>query len=231
MAPDILPLLPADQNRRALLPFYEAYFSNYIEGTEFTLDESADIVFEQAVPQQRPLDAHDVLATYRITADIDEMRLTPQTGTELIELLKSRHAVLLGARPDTLPGAFKQQSNQADSTIFVAPDLVDGTLLRGFDEGTSLASPFARAVFLMFLVSEVRIIIPTVYRLNYLAALMATTHTENDNALIAALAFARKWAGRIDFSDRRTAEADLLRTNALRDAQEAEGAGVRLVLP
>jgi hypothetical protein len=37
--------------------------------------------------------------------------------------------------------------------------------------------------------------------------------------------------GRTDFSDRRTAEADLVRTNALRDAQEAEGAGVRLVLP
>ena len=35
--PDVLPLLPADQGRRALLPFYEAYFSNYIEGTEFTL--------------------------------------------------------------------------------------------------------------------------------------------------------------------------------------------------
>ena len=79
--------------------------------------------------------------------------------------------------------------------------------------------------------NEVRIIIPTVYRLNYLAALKAATHTGNDGALIATLAFARRWTGRIDFSDRRTAEADLARTNALRDAQEAEGAGVRLVLP
>ena len=76
---------------------------------------------------------------------------------------------------------------------------------------------------------EVRIIIPTAYRLNYLAALKAATHTENDNALIASLAFARKWAGRIDFSDRRTAKADPLRTNTLRDAREAEGVGVRLV--
>ena len=42
-APDVLPLMPADQSRRALLPFYEAYFSNYIEGTEFTLDEAAEI--------------------------------------------------------------------------------------------------------------------------------------------------------------------------------------------
>ena len=256
VAPDVLPLLPADQGRRALLPFYEAYFSNYIEGTEFTLDEAADIVLHQSVPAQRPLDAHDVLGTYRITADADEMRRTPQSGTELIELLQARHAVLLGARADKRPGIFKQQPNMAGSTSFVAPDLVEGTLLRGFEEGAGLASPFARAVFMMFLVSEVhpfvdgngrvarimmnaelaradevRIIIPTVYRLNYLAALKAATHTGNDAALIAALAFARTWTGRIDFTDRSTAEADLARTNALRDANEAEGAGVRLVLP
>ena len=255
-APDVLPLLPADQSRRSLLPFYEAYFSNYIEGTEFTLDEAAEIVLENAASQQRPLDAHDVLGTYRITSDVDELRRTPQNGHELVELLKARHAVMLGARTDKLPGAFKQQPNQAGSTTFVAPDLVEGTLLHGFDQGASLTSPFARAVFLMFLVSEVhpfvdgngriarimmnaelaranevRIIIPTVYRLNYLAALKAATHTGNDGALIATLAFARRWTGRIDFSDRRTAEADLARTNALRDAQEAEGAGVRLALP
>jgi fido (protein-threonine AMPylation protein) len=255
-APDVLPLLPADQSRRTLLPFYEAYFSNYIEGTEFTLDEAAEIVLENAASQQRPLDAHDVLGTYRITSDVDELRRTPQNGNELVELLKARHAVMLGARTDKLPGTFKQQPNQAGSTTFVAPDLVEGTLLHGFDQGASLTSPFARAVFLMFLVSEVhpfidgngriarimmnaelaranevRIIIPTVYRLNYLAALKAATHTGNDGALIATLAFARRWTGRIDFSDRRTAEADLARTNALRDAQEAEGAGVRLVLP
>jgi hypothetical protein len=38
-APKVLPALPTDKSRRALLPFYEAYFSNYIEGTEFVLPE------------------------------------------------------------------------------------------------------------------------------------------------------------------------------------------------
>jgi Fic family protein len=119
-----------------------------------------------------------------------------------------------------------------------------------------LTCPFARAVFMMFLVSEVhafangngriarvmmnaelvhagevRIVIPTVYRLNYLAALKAATHTSNDAALVAALALARRWTARINFFDRTTAETDLERTNALRDAREAEDAGVRLALP
>ena len=63
-APDAMPAMTEDTERRTLLPFYEAYFSNYIEGTEFTLDEAAEIVFDHVVPQQRPKDAHDILGTY-----------------------------------------------------------------------------------------------------------------------------------------------------------------------
>jgi Fic family protein len=78
---------------------------------------------------------------------------------------------------------------------------------------------------------EVRIIIPTVFRLNYLAALKAATHNENYAALVASLAFARRWTARVDFTSRETAEADLHRTHALRDAREAEDTGIRLTLP
>ena len=78
---------------------------------------------------------------------------------------------------------------------------------------------------------ELRIVIPTVYRLNHLAALRAATHTSNDAALVAALALARRSTARINFFDRTTAETDLERTYALRDAREAEDARVRLALP
>ena len=254
-APEVLPALAADAGRRALLPFYEAYFSNYIEGTEFTLDEAADIIFHQVLPPQRPADAHDILGTYRLAADPGEMGRTPTDPDELVQVLRHRHAVLLGGRPELDPGQFKRRANRAGSTEFVAPDLVEGTLRRGFEAGEELTSPFARAVYLMFLVSEVhpfadgngrvarlmmnaelvrvgevRIIVPTVFRLNYLAALKATTHTANDEALPAALSFARRWSARVDFTDRVTSERDLSRTNATRDAREAEDAGVRLTL-
>lgn len=255
-APDVLPRLPQDAGRRTLLPFYEAYFSNYIEGTEFTLDEAARIVFDQVIPDRRPQDAHDVLGTYQITSSDEQMRLVPHTPDQLIDLLRSRHAVVLGGRPEMVPGLFKDRANRAGSTEFVAPELVEGTLRRGFETGRGLLSPFSRAVFMMFLVTEVhpfadgngrvarlmmnaelemagevRIIIPTVFRLNYLAALRAATHTDNLAALLAALTFARRWTGRVDFTDRGTAEADLTRTSALRDAREAEDVGVRLTLP
>ena len=255
-APDVLPDLPQDRERRSLLPFYEAYFSNYIEGTEFTLDEAARIVFDHEIPDQRPQDAHDILGTYQITSSVPEMRRHARTADELAELLRARHAVLMAGRPEMLPGQFKERANRAGSTEFVAPDLVAGTLRRGFEVAGSLLSPFSRAVFMMFLVSEVhpfadgngrvarlmmnseleaagevRLIIPTVYRLNYLSALKAATHTGNFAALMAVLVFARRWTARVDFTSRDTAERDFVRTHALRDAREAEEAGVRLQLP
>jgi hypothetical protein len=76
-----------------------------------------------------------------------------------------------------------------------------------------------------------RITIPTVYRLNYLSALKAATQGGHYAALVAALVFARSWTGRGNFSSRETAETDLERTYALRNAQGAGDAGIRLILP
>jgi Fic family protein len=143
----------------------------------------------------------------------------------------------------------------ADADV-VAPELVEGTLRRGFELAEGIVSPFARAVYMMFLVSEVhpftdgngriarifanaelvaggeaRIIIPTVFRTNYLAALKAATHTGHFTGLVAALSYARRYTARVDFTSRTTAEEDLTRTNAFRDPTEADLAGVRLTLP
>ena len=41
--------------------FFESYFSNYIEGTTFGIEEAEEIVFDKKIPDQRPKDAHDVL--------------------------------------------------------------------------------------------------------------------------------------------------------------------------
>lgn len=256
IAPRPIPALTLDAPRRRLLPFYDAYFSNYIEGTEFTLDEAAAIVFYQELPAARPQDAHDVLGTYRIVSDDVEMGRVPRDADELIGLLKSRHALLMEGRQETLPGRFKERANRAGATVFVGPDLVDSTLRAGFLAASDLVDPLARATFLMFLVSEVhpfadgngriarismnaelvhagqvRIAIPTVYRTNYLSALRGATHNGNFEALLASLSFAQRYTARIDFSTRESAEADLVRTNALRDPIDADQSGIRLLMP
>jgi len=255
-APAVLPLNGSDALRRRLLPFYEAYFSNYIEGTEFTLDEAAALIFDNVIPDGRPADAHDVRGTFDLVADGSEMRHKPGDSAELVELLLKRHLVLMGGRPEAHPGRFKSRANRAGLTEFVAPDLVVGTLRRGFDSSRKVVSPFARAVFMMFLVAEVhpftdgngrlarifmnaelvaadeaRIIIPTVLRNDYLMALRGATHNGNFAALYSVLDFARRWTAQVDFTNRTVAEQVLADTHALRDANEAERLGIRLILP
>jgi hypothetical protein len=238
------------------LPFFEAYFSNFIEGTEFEVSEAAQIIFEGKIPKDRPEDAHDILGTFQLTSDDSEMKKTPSNAEELLYLLKSRHARLMQGRPEMKPGEFKSVQNKAGSTFFVAPELVEGTLKQGFKWFMGLDTPFQRAVFMMFLISEVhpfadgngrcarvmmncelaagdqaRIIIPTVYRNNYLASLKTISHHGKVEALIRVLDFAQNYTSLIDWSSFKKAQKMLQLTHAFEDPNTAEVLGVRLILP
>lgn len=241
---------------RATLAFFEAYFSNFIEGTEFEVSEAADIVFNNAIPGDRPQDAHDVLGTWQIVSDPVEMARSPRDPAMLLELLQSRHATLMSARPDKRPGFLKMDANRAGQTLFVAPDLVEGTLAQGFGYYQSLDTPFARAVFMMFLISEVhpfvdgngriarimmnaelvksgeeRIIIPTVFRGNYLSALKALSLNGQPTPLVRTLDYAQKWVAAIQWADLEGTRRELDGCNAFMDPSEADERGIRLRLP
>jgi hypothetical protein len=101
---------------RSTQAFFEAYFSNFIEGTEFEVDQAVDIVFHQAIPRDRPADAHDILGTWRLVSDPVEMARTPASADELLDLLRKRHATLMAARLDKGPGVFKREPNRAGQT-------------------------------------------------------------------------------------------------------------------
>ncbi|MDQ3205849.1 MAG: Fic family protein [Pseudomonadota bacterium] len=254
-APAGRPARAREAEARSTQAFFEAYFSNFIEGTEFEVEQAIDIVFHQAIPRDRPADAHDVLGTWRLVSDPVEMARTPASADELLDLLRARHATLMAARLDKGPGVFKQEANRAGQTVFVDPGQVEGTLRQGFDFYRSLETPFARAVYMMFLVSEVhpfadgngriarimtnaelvaageeRILVPTVYRANYLSALKALSQTENPEPLVRTLDFAQRWVAATPWADLQSTRAVLERGHAFMDANEAERAGIRLRL-
>ena len=58
-------------------------------------------------------------------------------------------------RPYYLPGEFKNKNNHAGNTYFVDFTLVRGTLEQGFEYYKALRDPFAKAAYIMFLISEV----------------------------------------------------------------------------
>lgn len=252
-APEIRLAHPTDG---AALPFFEAYFSNFIEGTEFAVDEAADIVFKGYIPNARPEDAHDVLGTWKVVSDEREMSRLPRNLDDLKAILMGRHSRIMEGRPDKGPGRFKADANRAGSTLFVAPELVEGTLNKGFEIYRGLGSPLHRAIFMMFLISEVhpfadgngrvarvmmnaelvaggenRIIVPTVYRNNYLMALKALSQNGITGALVRTMDFAQRYTAAVDFAELDRARLILDRTNAFADPNEADAAGIRLMLP
>lgn len=78
---------------------------------------------------------------------------------------------------------------------------------------------------------QVRIIIPTYYRGNYLAALTAATVHGEPKALISALDCARTWVGAVDWTDWQSSMTDLESSNAFLDSAQLELSGDRLRLP
>lgn len=247
---------PIGANRdhdRTTLAFFEAYLSNFIEGTEFTVEEAERIVFEGVVPEQRPRDAHDILGVYRVVADRSESRRVPGGPGELVDILRSQHAMIMHERPEVGPGEFKREPNRAGSTDFVAPELVEGTLREGYRRYDTLPVGFARAVFAMFLVSEVhpfadgngriarvlmnselsaageqRIVVPIAARDDYLHALRGMTHNGNAPSLVRVLKSLRRLSSEIDFTSRPAAGLDFHRRDLLRDPGGAERLGAAL---
>ena len=119
-APEPVPLL-GPSSRWHWLAFFEAYFSNFIEGTEFGVEEARSIAVDGFIPPARPADAHDIAATYRLVSDPSISARTPATADELLDMLCEQHSILLAARPDKRPGMFKERPNYAGGYEFVSP--------------------------------------------------------------------------------------------------------------
>jgi hypothetical protein len=253
---DPQPERPEQAESLPALSFIEAYFSNWIEGTEFPLDEAERIVFEEEIPEGRYEDAHDVLGTFEAVNDPRRRGRVPSDPSELIDLLRSHHTLMLARRSAVNPGSFKAKPNQAGGTTFVHPDLVEETLIEGFRYLEPLATGLARATFMIFLIAEVhpftdgngrvarvlmnaeltargeqRIVVPLCYRDNYLQSLRALSGNGNPRPLLRLLDFAQRYATAIDWGDLIGAKTQLARTNAFVPPEVANEKGLRLVLP
>ena len=227
--------------------FFESYFSNYIEGTEFTLSEAKEIVTTETPLPARDEDSHDILGTYQIVADRTEMIKIPQDANDLIKLLKYRHSVLLRSRLLKKPGQFKDLNNRAGSSEFVDWQLVSGTLKKGYEWFSMLQHPFSKSAYTMFLISEVhpfldgngriarvmmnaeltsagfsKIIIPTVYRDDYLGTLKQFTKQRNPDAYVRMLLRAWEFSSTIYGEDLQQMEEHLILCNAFKEPREGK---------
>jgi hypothetical protein len=251
-APQNRPVTDPADDRYRHLPFFEAYFSNFIEGTEFEVDQAEAIVYQGATIPGRADDSHDLLGTYRVVNDLTEMQTVARDSDDFTQLLRSRHATIMAGRPNKNPGVFKEIANRVGGTAFVLPGLVDGTLSAGWSRLAELDTPFERAVYMMFLVSEVhpfddgngrvarvmmnaelvagaqiRIIVPTVFRDDYLDGLRMLSRQDQPGVLIKALRYAHDYTFQVPWFTTDAARQALQATHAFNEPNSAE----RLVLP
>jgi Fic family protein len=146
-----------------------------------------------------------------------------------------------------MPGRFKEQNNRAGETHFVDHTLVSGTLAKGFDFYKALSHPFAKAAYIMFLVSEVhpftdgngrlarimmnaelvhrgqsKIIIPTVYRDDYLGALRRLSRHGDPAAYVRMLRRAHEFSATITGEDMAQMQARLEAANAFKEPDDGK---------
>ncbi|HLG41467.1 MAG TPA: Fic family protein [Chitinophagaceae bacterium] len=227
--------------------FFESYFSNYIEGTMFEVDEAKKIITSKKPLPARNEDSHDILGTYHLVSDKDEMSVIPKSADHLLKILSYRHQVLLGARNDKSPGQFKDRNNRAGSTLFVDFNLVRGTLIKSFDFYKALQHPFAKAAYMMFVISEVhpfldgngriarimmnaelvagnqsKIIIPTVYRDDYMGVLKKLTKQRNADPYIRMLERAHAFSENVYDGDMDEMQHYLERCDAFKEHREGK---------
>ncbi|WP_181850091.1 Fic family protein [Thalassospira xiamenensis] len=255
--------IPADRPVSAIKPasnelsaFYEAYFSNFIEGIKFDIDEARDIVFANKFPEGHREDAQDLIGTWQVISDAAGMSAYPANFDAFLRQLRTDHASVMQGRSGKNPGVFKAKANMAGGYEFVSPEKVAGTLKEGFAMLSQLKGGFRRGVFAMFLISEVhpfddgngrvariamnrelsaanqaRIIIPTVCRDTYLAALRSISRMGNATALIRMLDFAQLWTFEVLWQDWAETRSILEACHAFLEPDEANERYLRLERP
>ncbi len=214
------------ERARVHFAFLESYFSNFIEGTEFDVREAKGFVLDGKPITERPKDSHDIIGGFRQALNLGWANQTLTSGEAVLNQLRTRHADQMKERPEVNPGEFKTLANRAGNTEFVAPRLVRGTLVEGSKLLPSVSAGTARALLAMFLVSEVhpftdgngrlarlvmnaelsvvnscRIVIPTLYREEYLDCLRVLTRTGRAKPFLDAMQKIHVWTAAFDYED------------------------------
>ena len=226
--------------------FFESYFSNYIEGTIFEVEEAKQMVETNKPLPARNGDSHDVLGTYQLLSNRNEMTITPASAEELLRIISYRHKILLSARTDKNPGLFKDKNNFAGQTSFVDFNLVKGTLIQSFNFYQALQQPFPKAAYMMFVISEIhpfldgngriarvmmnaeltkagqsKIIIPTVFREDYMGVLRKLTRQQEPEPYIRMLQRAQEFSATIYSDDMDEMQQHLKQSNAFVEHTDA----------
>lgn len=223
--------------------FVESYFSNYVEGTKFDIQQARDIVMHNRVMTNRPKDSHDILGVFRLATTPPYRNSPPVAGDDFLPGLQAWHEEMLRMRPEANPGRLKEKANYAGTTEFVRPEHVRGTLFEGSRLALSVPEGLARAIYYAFLVSEVhpfddgngrlsrlvmnaelsrvglnRIVVPTLFHPQYVDCARALTRGNDASGFVKSLALMATWCSEFDYENLDALIAALRASNAFEES-------------
>lgn len=230
-------------NARLHFAFMESYFSNYVEGTKFSVEQAREIALRNEIVTARPKDSHDILGVLRLATSAPYRNSVPPAGSEFLPGLQAWHAEMLKNRPEANPGEMKTQVNYAGTTKFVEPSFVRGTLAEASPLAMSIPEGLARAIYYAFLVSEAhpfedgngrlsrllmnaelsrlgqcRVIIPTLYHQQYVDCARQLTRQNEPAGFAKAIIRMARWCAQFSYADLDQLIADLTACNAFEES-------------
>lgn len=245
--------IPAERlewKERGLQAFFEVYFSNYIEGTEFTVAEAESIVFSEdlgCVPENRISDVLELIRAWQYATGPIGRSWSINDFDEFLAKVKQSHEELFRDQKLLRPGRFKVLPNVAGTSQFVAPDKVVATLKLGFELAQRLPAGVQRAVMLHHALigvhlfvdgngrttrmvmnahltdsGECRIMVPIGHYVRYLDALEDTYVLRKPLASSQFLATMQKWTASVRWADLSETERQLEALGAMRDANKGQ---------
>lgn len=220
--------------------FFESYFSNYIEGTIFEVDEALSIVFDPKYKYTRHKDGNDIIKTYETIKNNINQPVDISNHLIFLNTIKQWHKDMFSHRTgEIVVGDFKKFKNKAGNTHFVEPDKVETTLIEAFKLSQQIQSPLGKAIYFKVVLSEVhpfedgngrisrvlmnnflsqdnsmRIIIPTVFRDDYITALKAFSQGHRVEAICSAMQKAYQITAMIPWRESLDTIIDFLQKNS-----------------
>ncbi len=227
------------------LAFFESWFSATAEGLQLDMADCKQMLLTQTLTAHRKEDAAKLLGYYQIVSNQDEMMVTPEFPARLIELLQSRYNDMTQSGLFGLKKEYRNHNNIQVNKKTVDHELIKGSLIKAFDYYNALQEPFAKAVFMLFTITEIcpyeayngmlgrlmmnaelvkcqqsKIIIPLVYLPEYRVAINRLQKLKDPRAYIKMLQFAWDFTSNKSETDLEQLQKLLEKTHAFSDPEK-----------
>lgn len=233
---------------REVESFFEAYFSNQIEGSELSVGEAQRVVADEqyeAATEAKRQDARDLRGTIRAITD---PALRADSSVEFVHwrrTIRRRHLLMMAHRGEEMrPGEWKLDPNRAGGKKFIPPRLVEEALRVGHRMIKSCEQGMARGIMNLFVITSIhpfvdgngrssrmamnaelskeglaRMVVTEHSRKGMIAGLKRLESRRKSNRLIDEMQEIQRWSASVDWSSKAVAIARL-RADGLMDGTE-----------